>query len=300
METEEAELVQRWKVSETAESAQIPQVYISRLLFGLIINARDAAGKLQALNKQYPHDSTGISAIVDQLMGLCGGFRRLSKLYEDSRNDSESAKAQGATQTICLSVQYTLDDVLGVFDTDSHETKWESWTRLTVQKNLMEKAGLSERLQWYLAAVLGLSHRLEGITSAGKISQWLGADEKIAALLERQERFLKTSQPATSSTIQLPAPTGLPDNQLPVAPLDVSDTNTKSRRPFDGFPTYELPSEATDTNTRSRRPYDDFPTDQLPAAPLEAFDTNTKYRRPFDGFPTDDRFEYEDHHPEGS
>jgi Zn finger protein HypA/HybF involved in hydrogenase expression len=300
METEEAELVQRWKVSETAESAQIPQVYISRLLFGLIINARDAAGKLQALNKQYPHDSTGISAIVDQLMGLCGGFRRLSKLYEDSRNDSESAKAQGATQTICLSVQYTLDDVLGVFDTDSHETKWESWTRLTVQKSLMEKAGLSERLQWYLAAVLGLSHRLEGITSAGKISQWLGADEKIAALLERQERFLKTSQPATSSTIQLPAPTGLPDNQLPVAPLDVSDTNTKSRRPFDGFPTYELPSEATDTNTRSRRPYDDFPTDQLPAAPLEAFDTNTKYRRPFDGFPTDDRFEYEDHHPEGS
>jgi Zn finger protein HypA/HybF involved in hydrogenase expression len=189
METEEAELVQHWKASETAESAQVPQVYISRLLFGLIINARDAAARLQALNKQHPHDSTGISAIVDQLTGLCEGFRRLSKLHENVRNDLETDKVQGAVEAVCRSVQYTLDDILEAFDTDPDETKLESWTRLTIQMNLLEEAGPSKRLQWYLAAVLGLSHHLEGNTSAGRISQWLGTDEKVAALLERQERF---------------------------------------------------------------------------------------------------------------
>jgi Zn finger protein HypA/HybF involved in hydrogenase expression len=275
--TEEAQLVQQGKASETAEATQSPQEYISRLLFGLITHAGDATARLHTLSEQYPHNSTGTSGIENQLSGLCACFKRLSKHHEDARNDLEFDKMEAVVQEICHSAQYTLDDIMAVFDTGSDATRWESWTQLTRRMDHLEKAGLSERLKWYLNSMLDLLHHLDGNTRSVRLGQWMGADEKIAALLERQERFRKTSQPATSSTIQLPAPTGFPNAQLPAAPL-----------------------EATDTNTRSRRPYDDFPTDQLQAAPLEAFDTNTKYRRPFDGFPTDDRFDYQDDHPEGS
>lgn len=42
-----------------------------------------------------------------------------------------------------------------------------------------------------------------------------------------------TSQPATSSAAQLPAPTAVPTGPLPAAPLERSNTNTKSRRLYD-------------------------------------------------------------------
>jgi hypothetical protein len=42
-----------------------------------------------------------------------------------------------------------------------------------------------------------------------------------------------TSQPATSSATQLPAPTAVPTGPLPAAPLERSNTNTKSRRLYD-------------------------------------------------------------------
>jgi hypothetical protein len=260
------------KETESTQTSQ--KAYTSQLLSGLITHASDATARLHTLNEQYPHIFTDTSRIEGQLSGLCEGFRRLSKHHEDARNDLEFDMMQKAVQAICHSAQYTLDDILKVFDTGSDETGWESWTRLTIQMSHLEQAGLHERLQWYLAAVQHTLHRLEGITSVEKISQWLHAHKKIAALLERQEGFLKTSQPATSNTIQLPAPTGFPTDQLPAAPLEASDTNTKSRRPFDGFPIDELPLEALDTNTKSRPPYDGFPTDELPAAPLKVSNTN--------------------------
>jgi Zn finger protein HypA/HybF involved in hydrogenase expression len=173
--------------------AQIPQEYISRLLSGLITHAGDAATRLHTLNEQYPHNSTRTGGIEGQLSGLCAGFRRLAKHHEDARNDQEFDKMQAVVQEICHSAQYTLDDILGVFDTGSDATRWESWTQLTTRMNHLEKAGLNERLKWYLNSMLDLLHHLEGNTRSVRLGQWMSADEKIAALLERQEMFRKTS-----------------------------------------------------------------------------------------------------------
>jgi Zn finger protein HypA/HybF involved in hydrogenase expression len=185
--------LERMETKETESTQTSQKAYISQLLSGLITHASDATARLHTLNEQYPHNSTRTGRIEGQLSGLCAGFRRLAKHREDARNDQEFDKMQAVVQEICHSAQYTLDDILGVFDTGSDATRWKSWTQLTTRMNHLEKAGLNERLKWYLNSTLDLLHHLEGNTRSVRLGQWMGADEKIAALLERQERFRKTS-----------------------------------------------------------------------------------------------------------
>ena len=86
-------------------------------------------------------------------------------------------------------MQHTLDAMLQVLTAKppSDETKLMLLTMLNARMAGEEKVALPERLRWYSASVLGLLNHLEGFPSAGRIFQWLGMDEKVRSLLERQE-----------------------------------------------------------------------------------------------------------------
>ena len=86
-------------------------------------------------------------------------------------------------------MQHTLEAMLQVLTTEalSDETMLMQLTLLTARMAGKEKVGLPERLRWYSASVLGLLNHLDGFPSAGRIFQWLGMDEKVRSLLERQE-----------------------------------------------------------------------------------------------------------------
>jgi Zn finger protein HypA/HybF involved in hydrogenase expression len=225
--------LERMETQETGSTQTSQKAYISQLLSGLITDVIDATAKLHTVYEQYSDNATDTSPIEGQLTDLCESFRGLSKLYEDSRNDLKLDKVQGVVQAICHSARYTLDEILGVFDPDSDETIYESWVGLTVQMSQWEEAGLQERLQWYRIAMSGLTYDLGGDPRAVWIGQSQGANEKIAALLERQERLRNPSQPARSSATQLPAPTVVPTGLLPAARLETSNTDTESRRLYD-------------------------------------------------------------------
>jgi hypothetical protein len=98
-------------------------------------------------------------------------------------------KLQEPIQVLCRSMQHTLDAMLRVL-TAQLSSDEEMLTQLTILTARMagdEMVGLPERLRWYSASVLGLLNHLDGFPSAGRIFQWLGMDEKVRSLLERQE-----------------------------------------------------------------------------------------------------------------
>lgn len=98
-------------------------------------------------------------------------------------------KVQEPIQVVCRSMQHTLDAMLQVLTAEppSDETMLMQLTMLTARMAGEEKVGLPERLRWYSASVLGLLNDLDGFPSTGRIFHWLGMDEKVRSLLERQE-----------------------------------------------------------------------------------------------------------------
>ena len=71
---------------------------------------------------------------------------------------------------------------------------------LIIKMARSEEAGLLERLKWYSASILGLLNHLGGFPSAGRIFQWLGMDEKVQSLLERQESSVREAELAKVGT----------------------------------------------------------------------------------------------------
>jgi predicted nucleic acid-binding Zn-ribbon protein len=144
---------------------------------------------LQILQMHHSRDSTIIPEITDDLQSLLTSFQKLSQLHDDPQYGPNFVELQEPIQVLCRSTQHTLDAMLQVLTAEppSEETMLMQLTMLTMRMAAEEKVGLPERLRWYSASVLGLLNHLDGFPSAGRIFQWLGIDEKVRSLLERQE-----------------------------------------------------------------------------------------------------------------
>ena len=161
----------------------------SRQLDRLVASTFRAVNILQILQMHHSRDTTIVPEITDDLKSLLTSFQKLTKLHEGPQYEPNFVKVQEPIQVLCRSMQHTLDAMLQVLTAKppSDETKLMLLTMLNARMAGEEKVALPERLRWYSASVLGLLNHLEGFPSAGRIFQWLGMDEKVRSLLERQE-----------------------------------------------------------------------------------------------------------------
>lgn len=165
------------------------QASTSMQLARLVASTYRVINIVQILKKHHSRDATIIPEITEDLQSLLTSFQKLSQLHEDPQNEPNFVKVQEPIQVLCRSTQHTLDAMLQVLTAEprSDETMSMQLTMLTMRMTAEEKVGLPERLRWYSASVLGLLNHLDGFPSAGRIFQWLGMDEKVRSLLERQE-----------------------------------------------------------------------------------------------------------------
>ncbi|GAB7335512.1 hypothetical protein MBLNU13_g07860t1 [Cladosporium sp. NU13] len=155
----------------------------------LVASTSRAIKIVQILQIHHSRDATIIPEITEDLQSLLTSFQKLFQLHEDPHYEPNFVKVQEPIQVLCRSTQHTLDAMLQVLTAEpqSDETILMQLTMLTMRMTAEEKVGLPERLRWYSASVLGLLNHLDGFPSAGRIFQWLGMDEKVRSLLERQE-----------------------------------------------------------------------------------------------------------------
>jgi hypothetical protein len=186
----EAEPVNPIRPSEISDPSQ-PQDQASAVqpFTHLTVSTSRVLNILRILQMHHSRDSTIVPEIIDDLQSLLTSFQKLSQFRDDSQYEPNFVKLQEPIKVLCRSTQHTLDAMLQVLTAEppSDETMLMQLTMLIMRMTAEEKVGLPERLRWYSASVLGLLNHLEGFPSAGRIFQWLGMDEKVRSLLERQE-----------------------------------------------------------------------------------------------------------------
>jgi hypothetical protein len=190
IETQEAEPTNPNTKSENTNPDQSrDQASTSQQLARLVASISRALNILKILQMHHSRDATIIPEITEDLQSLLASFERLSQLNANPQYEPNFVKVQEQIQVLCRSTQHTLDAMLQVLTAEppSDETMLMQLTMLTVRMAGKEKVGLTERLRWYSASVLGLLNHMDGYPSAGRIFQWLGMDEKVRSLLERQE-----------------------------------------------------------------------------------------------------------------
>lgn len=190
VEPKEAQAARPNASRESTDPAQPqPQTSTSPSLTGLAASTSIALELLRPLQIKQSRDASIIPEIAEDLDSLLASLCKLSKLQIDPQYDSNFAKVQEPIQVLSRSMQHTLEALLKVLsmEPEAGETKLMQLTILTARMAGEEKVGLPERLRWYSASLLGLLNHLEGFPSAGRIFQWLGMDEKVRSLLERQE-----------------------------------------------------------------------------------------------------------------
>jgi rRNA maturation endonuclease Nob1 len=172
------------------------QASISQQLTRLIDDTEHAMTRLQRFQDQNYGNATGITEIIDEMLSLRNSFRKLSQLCADPNYDPNFVKVQEPIQTLCRSMQHTLNAMLEVLtaEAEANETAWTTWVMLSIRMAGAEQVGLPERLKWYSASILGLLNHLDGFPSAGRIFSWLGMDEKVRSLLERQEAVAQEAE----------------------------------------------------------------------------------------------------------
>lgn len=190
IETKEAKPANPKTTSENTDLDQPrDSASTSQQLARLVASTSRALNILQIFQMHHSRDATIIPETIEDLQSLLAGFQRLSELHEDPRYEPSFVEVHEPFQVLCRSMQHTLEAMLQVLTTEalSDETMLMQLTLLTARMAGKEKVGLPERLRWYSASVLGLLNHLDGFPSAGRIFQWLGMDEKVRSLLERQE-----------------------------------------------------------------------------------------------------------------
>jgi predicted RNA-binding Zn-ribbon protein involved in translation (DUF1610 family) len=190
IETKEAEPANATVSSDSPDATQPhPRASTPWPLIRLIASTSRVLNILQPLQKHHSRYATIVPEITDDLASLLASFQNLSQLHENPQYEPNIVKLQEPIQVLCRSMQHTLDAMLRVL-TAQLSSDEEMLTQLTILTARMagdEMVGLPERLRWYSASVLGLLNHLDGFPSAGRIFQWLGMDEKVRSLLERQE-----------------------------------------------------------------------------------------------------------------
>ena len=165
-------------------------------LFDLIHDIEDVAAKVQGLQDRYSKNTNDVPEAVDQLFSLSDGFKRLSRLQEDSDYRLRLQRVRENVHVLCSSVRYTVATALSSLRSPLDETQWMA---LSSSMRDIEHADLLERLRWYQAAILGLLDHLDGFTS----ESLLGTDTNIRSLLERQA-MIRRSRLAE----KIPVPSG--------------------------------------------------------------------------------------------
>lgn len=179
--------------STKGESTDLDQPHdlssTSQQLIRLVASTTRALDILSVLQIHHSRDATIIPEITDDLTSLLTAFQRLSRLQSDPKYELNFVKVQESIHVLCRSMQHTLDALLQVLTAEPHsdETMLMQLMMLTAKMAGEERVGLPERLRWYSASVLGLLNDLDGFPSTVRIFHWLGMDEKVRSLLERQE-----------------------------------------------------------------------------------------------------------------
>jgi len=189
-ETKEAQINRPNASRESTDPAQLPaQTSTSPPLTRLIVSTGVTLQLLRTLQTNQSRDVNIIPEIADDLDSLLTSLCKLYKLQLNPQYGPSFVKVQEPIRVLSRSMQHTLDALNKVLSTEPEtgETKLIQLTILTARMAGEEKVGLPERLRWYSASLLGLLNHLEGFPSTGRIFQWLGMDEKVRSLLERQE-----------------------------------------------------------------------------------------------------------------
>lgn len=134
----------------------------SRPLIRLATNAEDAASGLFVYRDGLPFYATRITAIITELYAVSAVLRELDNAQIDPGHRPGWYRIENHVDLIVLSVQYTLEDVFGMFRRARGRSQKMVWDDLEHRMSQDETVDFLERLSWYRAFLEDTFALLEG------------------------------------------------------------------------------------------------------------------------------------------